>query len=91
MSRFALVLEDAGGTVPPMLALGDALVRLGHDVVVLSQPSVRTRAESLGCTFVPLSDVDDYDHRLAIERRGRRGRRPRVAGAVEPSSRPVPA
>lgn len=67
MSRFALVLHDAGGTVPPMIALGDALVRHGHEVVVLSQPSVKTRAESVGCTFVPLSNVDDYDHRLAIE------------------------
>jgi len=35
--------------------------------VILSQPSVRGRAEATGCTFVAFTDVDDYDRRTSIE------------------------
>ena len=59
--------HDAGGTVPPMLALAEALLARGHGVVVQSQPSVRTRAASLGCTFVPFANLPDYAARVAIE------------------------
>lgn len=67
MSRFVLALHDAGGTVPPMLALADAVVRRGHQVVVLSQPSVADRAEAVGAVFVPFEDLPDYDHRQYVE------------------------
>jgi UDP:flavonoid glycosyltransferase YjiC (YdhE family) len=50
-----------------MLALGEALRRLGHEVVVLSQPSVADRATVAGCDFEPFSRLDDYDHRVALE------------------------
>jgi UDP:flavonoid glycosyltransferase YjiC (YdhE family) len=58
---FALVLHDAGGTVPPMLALAEALRDEGCAVTVLSQPSVAARATAIGCSFVPFSALGDYD------------------------------
>jgi hypothetical protein len=42
-----VVCHDAGGTIPPVIALAEALVERAHDVTVLSQPSVRRRAETL--------------------------------------------
>jgi MGT family glycosyltransferase len=53
--------------VPPMLALAEALVGGGHEVTVLSQPSVRRRAEHLGCSFVPFSQLGDYEQRTPLE------------------------
>ena len=67
MSRIVLALHDAGGTVPPMLALGGALAERGHQVIVLSQPSVAERAEAVGAVFVPFSELRDYDHRQYVE------------------------
>lgn len=67
MSRVVLALHDAGGTVPPMLALAGALVGRGHQVIVLSQPSVAGRAEAAGAVFVPFSELRDYDHRQYVE------------------------
>jgi UDP:flavonoid glycosyltransferase YjiC (YdhE family) len=66
-SRLLVVLHDAGGTVPPALALVSAAVERGHEVVVLSQPSVRARAEGLGCGFVPFSALPDYDGTVVLE------------------------
>ena len=40
--------NDAGGTAPPQLPLAEALVRSGHDVAILSQPSVRRRDRQAG-------------------------------------------
>ncbi len=40
---YVLVCHDAGGTVPPMLALAGALIRAGATVTLLSQPSVEAR------------------------------------------------
>ncbi len=65
--RFLLVGHNAGGTVPPMLALAEEMVRRGHDVTWLSQPSVRDRAVAAGCRFEPLAELDDYDPGIAIE------------------------
>jgi UDP:flavonoid glycosyltransferase YjiC (YdhE family) len=65
--RFLLTLHDAGGTVPPMLAVAGGLRRAGHEVVVLAQPSVRARAVAAGATFVPFTTLDDYDRRVALE------------------------
>ena len=64
--QVVLALHDAGGTVPPMVAVAQALVRRGHHVSVLSQPSVPRAAPAAGCAFVPLS-VPDYDHDRPIE------------------------
>ncbi len=65
--RFLLTCHDAGGTVPPMLALAESLVLAGHDVVILSQPSVRLRAEAAGCTFVAFSKIPDYRRDTSLE------------------------
>jgi UDP:flavonoid glycosyltransferase YjiC (YdhE family) len=65
--RFLLVGHNAGGTVPPMLALAQAMVRRGHDVTWLSQPSVSDRAFAAGCHFEPLDGLGDYDANEAIE------------------------
>ena len=50
-----------------MLALGAALLQRGHDVLILSQPSVRSRAEASGCAFVAFSKLPDYEPRTALE------------------------
>jgi UDP:flavonoid glycosyltransferase YjiC (YdhE family) len=61
------VCHDAGGTVPPVLAVAQALVQLGTRVSILSQPSVRLRAEAAGCGFFAFSSLDDYDRHQPIE------------------------
>ncbi len=66
-SRVLLTCHDAGGTIPPMLALAEAFVAHGHEVFVLSQPSVRRRAEGAGCTFVAFTEIGDYERRRPIE------------------------
>jgi UDP:flavonoid glycosyltransferase YjiC (YdhE family) len=65
--RVLLTLHDAGGTVPPMIAIAQALRHAGHDVIVLAQPSVRARAIAVGATFVPFTALTDYDQRVALE------------------------
>ena len=59
--------HDAGGTVPPMLAIAEALIRSGHDVLLLSQPSVRSRAERAGCRFFAFSGIAAYEARKPLE------------------------
>lgn len=59
--------HDAGGTVPPAVALAQALGDRGSEVVVLNQPSVRARAEAAGCRFVAFSAVPDYEPGVALE------------------------
>jgi UDP:flavonoid glycosyltransferase YjiC (YdhE family) len=62
-----LACHDAGGTVPPVLALASALGEAGHAVTVLSQPSVRERAEAVGARFIALSEIGDYATDAALE------------------------
>ena len=62
-----LSCHDAGGTVPPVLALAEALVARGHQAVILGQPSVRERADSAGCRFVAFSEIGDYERRTPLE------------------------
>jgi UDP:flavonoid glycosyltransferase YjiC (YdhE family) len=65
--RVLFTSHDAGGTVPPMLALAEAFVARGDAVAVLSQPSVQARAEAAGCTFLAFTDLPNYAPRRAIE------------------------
>lgn len=66
-SHVLLTCHDAGGTIPPVLALAEALIARGNEVVILSQPSVRRRAEAAGCTFVAFSQIGDYEARRPLE------------------------
>jgi MGT family glycosyltransferase len=61
--RFLVALIDAGGTVPPTLGLAAELVRRGHRVHVLSDPTVGPAAESAGCTFSPWRAAPHLDSR----------------------------
>src|SRR4051812_12494536 len=67
MATFLLVCHDAGGTIPPVLALTEAMVARRHRVIVLSQPCVRARAGAAGAGFVPFSEIADYAPRRALE------------------------
>jgi MGT family glycosyltransferase len=51
--RFLLAAVDGGGTVPPELGLAARLVRRGHQVRVLADPTVAPAAAAAGCAFSP--------------------------------------
>ena len=67
MAHLLFVSHDAGGTVPPVLALAAAAVRDGHAATVLSQPSVGDRAIAVGAAFVPFPALGDYDRFVGFE------------------------
>src|SRR4051794_24904922 len=52
-SRFLLAVIDAGGTLPPALGLAAELVRRGHAVEVLGDPTAEASARAAGCGFTP--------------------------------------
>ena len=56
-ARFLLAAIDGGGTVPPAMGLAAELVRRGHEVRVLADPTIETSARSAGCTFSPWRDA----------------------------------
>lgn len=56
--RVVLALHDAGGTVPPMIAIAQELVTRGHEVAVLSQRCVERRARAVGGEFIALTNPD---------------------------------
>jgi UDP:flavonoid glycosyltransferase YjiC (YdhE family) len=62
-----LACHDAGGTIPPMLAIAEVLAHAGHDVSFLSQPSAHRRAERAGCKFFSFSAIPDYEPRQLLE------------------------
>jgi MGT family glycosyltransferase len=53
MARFLQAIIDGGGTVPPAMGVAGELVRRGHAVTVLADPTVAPSARSAGCDFVP--------------------------------------
>lgn len=59
--RFLLAMIDAGGTVPPTLGLAARLVRRGHQVRVLADPTVETAARAAGCAFTPWRTAPHFD------------------------------
>ena len=59
-----------------MIAIAAALTRAGHDVSMLSQPSVEQRAIAAGCEFVPFSAIPDYARDVALEEQLERSGRP---------------
>jgi UDP:flavonoid glycosyltransferase YjiC (YdhE family) len=50
-----------------MLALVEAFVARGHEVVWLGQPSIEARALAAGCRFTPFAGVQDYAARVWLE------------------------
>ena len=65
--RILFTCHDAGGTVPPMLALAEALVARDHSVIWLGQPSIEQRVEAVGCEYVPFDGIPSYEPRVALE------------------------
>jgi MGT family glycosyltransferase len=61
--RFLLALIDAGGTVPPALGLSADLIRRGHQVRVLADPTIEASARSAGCGFTPWRDAPHLNSR----------------------------
>jgi UDP:flavonoid glycosyltransferase YjiC (YdhE family) len=62
-ARFLLAVIDAGGTVPPALSLAAELVRRGHHVRVLADPTIETSAGSAGCAFSPWREAPHFNSR----------------------------
>ena len=65
--RVLFVAHDAGGTIPPVIATATALIADGHDVRILSQPSVASRAGEVGASFESFAGIADYAPDVAIE------------------------
>lgn len=61
------VCHDAGGTIPPVLAVARGLEEINIRVSLLSQPSVRQCAERAGYGFFAFSQLDDYGRDQPIE------------------------
>lgn len=51
--RIVLMLWDGGGVVPPEMELAGELIKLGHDVCVLGDPTIEAEARAAGCSFRP--------------------------------------
>src|SRR3954451_9118980 len=51
--RFLMAIVDGGGTVPPALGVAGELVRRGHAVCVLADPTVERSSRAAGCEFIP--------------------------------------
>jgi len=63
--KLALMTFGSAGDVHPMLALGQALQRRGHEVVLLSLPVFEAQALAAGLRFVPVGRTEDYEQTLA--------------------------
>ncbi|NMI02039.1 glycosyltransferase [Pseudonocardia acidicola] len=55
--NYLVTIWDAGGSVPPELALVRKLTERGHRVVVLAGPPLQRAVEAAGATFRPWQDV----------------------------------
>lgn len=62
-ARFLLAVIDGGGTVPPAMGLAAELVRRGHAVHVLADPTIEQLATSAGCDFTPWRDAPHVNSR----------------------------
>lgn len=62
MSDVLFAAWDGGGAVPPTLDLARALLRRGHSVRVLADPTLREEVEAIGATFRPWTRAP---HRIA--------------------------
>lgn len=55
MSRFLFLLWDGGGNIPPQLGIARRLVARGHQVRVLTEPSLEPEVTAVGASFVALT------------------------------------
>ena len=62
-ARFLMAVIDGGGTVPPAMGLASELVRRGHVVRVLADPTIEASARSAGCAFSQWRDAPHVDSR----------------------------
>jgi UDP:flavonoid glycosyltransferase YjiC (YdhE family) len=60
-ARFLLAVIDGGGTVPPALGVAADLVRRGHHVRVLADPTVAASTRAAGCEFTPWTAAPHFD------------------------------
>jgi UDP:flavonoid glycosyltransferase YjiC (YdhE family) len=58
-----VALSDSGGTVLPAVSLAAELVRRGHHVRVLADPTIETSAKKAGCDFSPWREAPHFDSR----------------------------
>ena len=61
--RFLLAVIDGGGTVPPALGVAADLVRRGHQVRVLADPTIEDAARAAGCAFSPWKEAPHFNSR----------------------------
>ena len=61
--RFLLAVIDGGGTVPPALGVAADLVRRGHQVRVLADPTIEVAALAAGCAFSPWQQAPHFNSR----------------------------
>ncbi len=59
--RFLMAVIDAGGTLPPALGLAAELVRRGHSVEVVADPTAERGARAAGCGFRPWETAPRVD------------------------------
>ena len=65
MSRILFVTIDAGGNVPPVIAIGHELLHGGHEVHVLGHEHQRALAESAGFGFTAFRHMPPWEPDLA--------------------------
>jgi len=58
--QILIIAIGSAGDVHPLAALGVALQRRGHDVVLLTNPQFGPLIEKLGLSFVPLGTIEQY-------------------------------
>jgi UDP:flavonoid glycosyltransferase YjiC (YdhE family) len=58
--RFLFVSWDGGGNVPPALALGQKLVKAGHNVLFLAPGSLHATADAAGLTFRGFREMPEW-------------------------------
>ena len=62
--RFLLAVIDGGGTVPPALGVAADLIRRGHQVRVLADPTIEVAALAAGCAFSPWQQAPHFNSRV---------------------------
>lgn len=63
-SHFLLVTWEGGGTIPPEIGIARRLIDAGHQVTVLSDPTVADATKGMGAAFVPW---DSAPHRNTFD------------------------